>query len=35
MESALDEDAAGGGPAQLTLSVRSISGDQRIRRSAA
>jgi hypothetical protein len=37
MQSALDEDDTGadGGPAQLTLSVRSVSGDQRIRRSAA
>ena len=35
MESALVDDAAGGGAAQLTLSVRSVSGDQRIRRSAA
>jgi len=36
MHSALeDDDAAGGGSAQLTLSVRSVSGDQRIRRSAA
>lgn len=37
MESGLDadDDAADGGPAQLSLSVRSVSGDQRIRRSAA
>ena len=34
MESQLDEDdtAAGDGPAQLTVAVRTVSGDQRIRR---
>jgi DUF4097 and DUF4098 domain-containing protein YvlB len=32
----LDDDSAGGeGPAQLSLSVRTVSGDQRIRRGAA
>jgi hypothetical protein len=35
MEPQLDDDAAGEGPAQLNVSVRPVSGDQRIWRSAA